>query len=112
MIYAKTNQFYMSFLPASVRAWNNLSVESQQCESVTSFKRLLQKDSPKVPKHFYSGPRKSQILLSRLRTNCSSLNFDFFVKNVADNPLFRCGSIAMRSIFSFIVHFTRPNATN
>ena len=52
----------MSFLPASVRAWNNLSVESQQCESVTSFKRLLQKDNPKVTKHFYSGPRKSQIL--------------------------------------------------
>ena len=100
-IDAKTNQFYMSFLPASVRAWNNLSVESQQCESVTSFKRLLQKDNPKVPKHFYSGPRKSQILLTRLRTNCSSLNFDLFVKNVADSPLCRCGSIENAQHFFF-----------
>ena len=45
----KTNQFYMSFLPSSVRAWNNLSVEVQQCDSVASFKRFLQKDNPKVP---------------------------------------------------------------
>ena len=48
-IDARTNQFYMSFLPSSVRAWTNLSVDVQQCDSVASFKRFLQKDNPKVP---------------------------------------------------------------
>ena len=43
-IDARTNQFYNSFLPSSVRAWNNLSVEVKQCESVNSFKCLLQKE--------------------------------------------------------------------
>ena len=72
----RTNQFHMSFLPSSVRAWNNLSVKVQQCDSVASFKRFFHKDNSKVPQHFYSGCRKSQILLTNLRTNCSSLNFD------------------------------------
>ena len=61
-IDVRTNQFYMSFLPSSVRAWNNLSVDVQQCDSVASFKRFLQKDNPKAPQHFYSGCRKSQML--------------------------------------------------
>ena len=43
-IDARTNQFYNSFLPSSVRAWNNLSVEAKQCESVHTFKCLLQKE--------------------------------------------------------------------
>ena len=100
-IDARTNQFYMSFLPSSVRAWNNLSVDVQQCDSVASFKRFLQKDNPKVPQHFYSGCRKNQILLTRLRTNCSSLNFDLFVKNIVDSPLCRCGSIENAQHFFF-----------
>ena len=60
-------------------------------------KRIL----PKAPKHFYSGPRKSQILLIRLRTKCSSLNFDLFVKNIADSPLCQCGSIESAQHFFF-----------
>ena len=50
------------------------------------FKRIIQ-----VPQHFYSGCRKSQILLTRLRTHCSALNFDLFVKNIVDSHLYRCG---------------------
>ena len=98
---ARTNQYHTSFLSSSVRAWNDQSDEAKQCESVNSFKHLLQKDKSKVPKHFYSGCRKSQILLPRLRTNCSSLNFDFFVKNITDSPLCRCGSIENAQHFSF-----------
>lgn len=102
---ARTNQYYTSFLPSSVRAWNDLSDEAKQCESVNSFKHFLQKDKSKVPKHFYSGCRKSQILLTRLRTNCSSLNFDLFVKNIADSPLCRCGSIENAQHFFFHCSF-------
>ena len=100
-IDARTNQFYNSFLPSSVRAWNNLSVEAKQCESVNSFKCLLQKEKKTVPKHYYTGCRKGQILLTRLRTNCSSLNFDLFVKNISDSPLCLCGSIENAQHFFF-----------
>ena len=79
-INARSNQYFNSFLPSSIRAWNNLSPEERQHESINSFKCFLQKDITTVPKHYYTGCRKGQILLARLRTNCSSLNFDLFVK--------------------------------
>ena len=92
-IDARTNQYFNSFLPSSVRAWNNLPNNAKQCESVNSFKCFLQREKTTVPKHYYAGCRKGQILLTRLRTNCSSLNFDLFVKNISDSPLCHCGTI-------------------
>ena len=92
-IYARSNQYFNSFLPSSVRTWNNLSPEERQHESINSFKCFLRKDKTTVPKHYYTGCRKGQILLARLRTNCSSLNFDLLVKNISDSPLCHCGSI-------------------
>ena len=34
-----------------------------------------------------------QILHTRLRTNCSSLNYDLFLKNILESPLCTCGEI-------------------
>ena len=104
-INARSNQYFSSFLPSSVRAWNNLSPEERQHESINSFKCFLQKDKTTVPKHYYTGCRKGQILLARLRTNCSSLNFDLFVKNISDSPLCHCGSIENAQHFFFHCSF-------
>ena len=104
-INARSNQYFSSFLPSSVRAWNNLSPEEWQHESINSFKCFLQKDKTTVPKHFYTGCRKGQILLARLRTNCSSLNFDLFVKNISDSILCHCGSIENTQHFFFHCSF-------
>ena len=46
-----------------------------------------------TPKYFYFGECHAQILHTRLRTKCSSLNHDIFLKNLTDSPLCRCGSI-------------------
>ena len=37
--------------------------------------------------------RKSQILHTRLRTNCGSLFNDLFLKNISESPLCSCGSV-------------------
>ena len=37
-INTRTNQYYYSFLPSTVRAWNNLPVEIKQSASVQCFK--------------------------------------------------------------------------
>ena len=111
-VYARTNQYYNSFLPSSVSAWNNLSVEAKQCEFVNSFKCLFQKEKKAVPKHYYTGCRKGQILLTRLRTNCSSLSFDLFVKTYRILLSVSVVVLKMLNTFSFIVQCTRPNATN
>ena len=98
---ARTRQYYNSFLPSTTRDWNSLSVETKQSESVNSFKLLLTKGKTTVPDHYYIGSRKAQILLTRIRTNCSSLNLDLFVKNITESPLCRCGSIENAQHFFF-----------
>ena len=92
-VNARTTLYYNSFLPSTIGAWNNLPSEAQQLESVNSFKFFLKKENVPVPKYFYIGKRKAQILHTRLRTNCSSLNLDLFVKNISDSPMCTCGSV-------------------
>ena len=89
------------FLPSTTRDWNSLSVETKQSEYVNSFKHLLTKGKSTVPDHYYIGSRKAQILHTRIRTNCSSLNLDLFVKNITESPLCRCGSIENAQHFFF-----------
>ncbi|MES9991861.1 MAG: hypothetical protein ABW098_07900 [Candidatus Thiodiazotropha sp.] len=92
-IRTNSRQYYNSFLPSTVRQWNTIPTEAKQAESLNSFKCFLRKDKPSVPRYYYFGKRKAQVLHARLRTGCSSLNFDLFVKNIADSPMCHCGSI-------------------
>ena len=46
-----------------------------------------------VPRHFYIGHRKLQVLHTRLRTKCSALNYDLFIKDIVASPLCRCGEV-------------------
>ena len=98
-IDARTNQY--SFLPSAVRSWNNLPVAAKESDSINSFKRFLNQNKTPVPKYYYMGNRKAQILHTRLRTNCSSLNMDLFLKNISDSPLCRCGSLENAQHFFF-----------
>lgn len=100
-INARTAQYANSFLPSTVRDWNNLPAEAAQSDSLTTFKNYLNRDRLPVPKYFYTGTRQSQILHTRLRTNCSSLNNDLFLKTIIDSPLCRCGNIETTQHFFF-----------
>lgn len=92
-VLARTSQYYSSFLPSAIREWNNLPSDSRNSDSVQSFKQNLNVAKLLVPKYFYFGERKLQVLHTRLRTKCSSLNHDLFLKRVTDTPLCRCGSV-------------------
>ena len=92
-INARTTQYQQSFLPTAIKEWNNLPLELQQSNTVNSFKYNLTKDKEQTPKHYYTGSRRLQILHTRLRTHCSALNLDLFLKNVSETPLCSCGSI-------------------
>ena len=100
-IRAKTTQYQHYFLPSVLRDWNNLPAEARQLHTVASLKCFLKKDKKNAPKHFYFGNRKAQILHTRLRTGCSSLNLDLFLKNITDSPLCNCGSIEDAQHFFF-----------
>lgn len=92
-IDARTTQYFNSFLPSTVRDWNTLPFDIKNSDTVAAFKSNLNKNNRIVPKHFYFGDRRLQILHTRLRTKCSSLNYDIFLRRLNDSPLCRCGDL-------------------
>ena len=92
-IATRTNLYYNSFLPSVIKDCNELPFVVGKLDSVCSFKNYLNRDFTPVPKYYLTGDRKSQILHTRLRTNCSSLNNDLFLKIISDSPLCSCDSV-------------------
>ena len=80
-IETQTSQYYI-FLPSVIRQWSSLSEEIRIACSINSFKSRLDQNIivPEIPKYFYIGDRRPQILPVHLLTNYSSLNPDRFVK--------------------------------
>ena len=77
-IHANTRAYAGSFLPSTLQAWINLPEAVRSADALASFKHLLILDTPKVPKYYHCGDRLEQILHTRLRTECSSLNQHLF----------------------------------
>ena len=89
-IFARTSLYRNSFLPSVINEWNNLPTATKNAETLEIFKsRLKPKQNSSAYLHY--GDRKSQILLSRLRLKCSSLNDDLFRRSLVDSPICRCG---------------------
>ena len=107
--------YYNSFLPSVIRELNNLPLDIRNSDFLNSFKRRLNDRARYVPKYYYSGNRKLQILHTRLRTGCSPLNHDLFLKYITDSPLCRCGEIENTEHYflsSRLYHNQRVDLTN
>ena len=92
-ISCNSQLYYNSFLPSTVRAWNDLPVELRNSESLDIFKNRLNASITKPPKYYYSGQRTLQIHHTRQCTNCSSLNSHIFSKNIIEDPSCLCGAL-------------------
>ena len=100
-IYARTNLYYNSFLPATIRDWNNLPQEVRQADSIQSFKTFLNSNTRLPPPHYGAGTRLGQILHTRLRLECSPLNEHLYRRNLVNSPLCSCGEIENTTHFIF-----------
>lgn len=105
---ARTNLFFNSFFPSTVRAWNNLSEDIKDANSVAAFKYRLNRNIKKPPKYYNAGSRKGQILHSRLRMECSSLNSHLYRKNIVPSPSCECGGF--ESPYHFFTQCSRYSA--
>ena len=104
---ASSVQYYSSFLPSAIGGWNSLPEELRNSATVTSFKNRLNQHTSITPKYYYTGDRHTQILHTRLRTKCSSLNYDIFIRNLNDSPFCRCGNIENGEHFLLQCRFYR-----
>ena len=86
-----TNILYNSFLPSCIRFWNKLDPAIKQCASLGLFKACLIKNTPIKINYFCFGPRRSNVILTRLRLNCAPINSYLFKIGVLDSPHCRCG---------------------
>ena len=102
-IYARTRLYSNSFLPSTIRDWNNLPRNVRDVDTVDSFKRHLSQGRANVPKYYYSGSRRLQVLHTRLRTGCSSLKYDLCAKNIVNSPLCDCRSGAIENADHFFL---------
>ena len=78
--------------PSTIREWNNLLLECRNSDSVNYFN--MNEGSVIVPIYYNSGNSRSRrfhILHTRLRTNCSALNNNLFLKR-SDFPFCPCGA--------------------
>ena len=79
-IHTSSSHYYNSFLPSCVRLWNNLPQHIKELNSISSFKKAISANHREVPKYYFDGSRRGQILHARLRMKCSSLKQHLFEK--------------------------------
>ena len=88
LIACKTQLYKSSFLPSAIRSWNSLSSTVTPQPTVSSFKRSINPNRRNNSNAYhYASLRKSQILHTRLRLSCSSLNHDLHPRSLIDSPL-------------------------
>ena len=90
-LHARTNLWYNSFFPSTIRAWNSLPEDTKQSPPISSFKFRLKRDMNKPPKYYNTGSRMGQILHTRIRLECSSLNAHLYRKSIVPEPTCQCG---------------------
>ena len=64
-ILYRTNKYFESFIPATIRLWNGLAENVCQSETLEVFKNALNRNLSKPNPWFYIGPRKDAIHLTR-----------------------------------------------
>ena len=89
----KSTLYRSSFLPSAIREWNKLPTEHRNAESQDMFKELITDTYNKVPCYYYCGNRIEQMLHTRPRTECRSLNFYLHQRYLVPSPNCVCGAI-------------------
>ena len=100
-VHANFRLYFDSFLPSTIREWNNLPADVKSAQTLTSFKYKFKRNTPKIPKYYFFGDRGNQILHTRLRTECSTLQFHLYRSNLIPEPYCTCGAVENTSHFLF-----------
>ena len=89
-----------SFISSTIIEWNALENPVREKSSIASFKVAITPQKATLPIQLH-GNRKLNILHSRLRNRCSSLNYDLYVCNLTEDPSCRCGNPCENALHFF-----------
>ena len=92
-IHANTWTYADSFLPSTIKAWNNLPDLIRPADTLATCKHILTQDTPKVAKYYFCGDRFNQVLHTRLRTVVAYWTSIFTNANWYANPYCICGAV-------------------
>ena len=94
-VNSRTNYRHNSFIPSTIRLWNNLPAQLKQCYTLLSFKRELSSyyKTPDTPRYYCCGSRLGQILHARLHMQGRLLKQHLYFKNIEPDPHCICGGI-------------------
>lgn len=83
----RTTSYQNSFLPSTIRAWNELPSDIKNADSVEQFKRALisHRNVTKPSFYFSLGNRKHNIIMCQLRNKASGLNSHLFNHHISDS---------------------------
>ena len=109
---ARTNLYFNFFFPSTIRAWNELPDEIKGASTVSAFKYQLNKHKKPPPMYFLAGTRKGQILHTRIRMECSSLNSHLYSKNIINSPSCSCGDFESAYHFFFYMSNIQAHKNN
>ena len=103
-MYTRTEISCKSCIPLSISDWNNLNNDSRESDSYVSFRSTFKNDvlgNTQVPSYFMKGQRRSSVLHTGLRNNCSDLKSDLFQNHLTDSLSCSCGKINENAIHYF-----------
>ena len=99
--------FKRSFCPSTIDSWNNtLSERDRQTSNKTTFARIIRKRFENAPLNdiqrvvYYTGERKTQIILSQMRVHFCDLNSHLFDKLCVESPICSC-AVEIESLMHF-----------
>ena len=89
----RTTSYYNSFIPSTIKLWNDLHNDIKYSPTLSIFKAKLKRmNIVKVKKHYNFGNRRENIILCQLRNKASNLNSHLMKDHITyDSHCFYCG---------------------
>ena len=92
IFYSTTYYKYLK----TVKEWNKLDIAIRKLDSLSKFKNAIrinsQSNKISVPKLYYHGPRKLNVILTQIRCTASFLNHDLHKVHILSSPVCSCGA--------------------
>ena len=88
----RITKYKKSFLPFAVKLWNSLDEETQSITNYERFKDALGADIRENPL-FLIGTRQEQVIMAKLRMQCSNLNGHLKAMHIVESSACSCGFV-------------------